>query len=81
MSKWISVDEEMPKQYQMVLVAFSYELPFKYRMPMHKGKRKMKVSTGYTDKHNMFRLNEKGGFYNNITVSHWMPYPEPPEVQ
>lgn len=79
MSKWISVDDEMPDKYIRVLVAFTFDLPMKYRMPLYRGKKRMSVTTGYVDKYNMFRLNESMSTYRNVAVRYWMPFPDPPE--
>lgn len=79
MDKWINVNDELPMQYASVIVAFSFELPLKYAMPFHKGKKKMGVTTGYMDKYNMFQLNKNMSTYRNVEVMYWMPMPNPPE--
>ena len=80
MGKWISVDDELPKPFHRVLVVYKYELLNKYRMPMHKGKRRLEVSSAYMDKNSKFYLFDiDESMYNSMNILYWMPYPKPPE--
>lgn len=78
MNKWISVDDGLPDAYQKVIVAFTFELPIKYRNPFSH-KKIMRATSAYIDKYGKFHLDEKGNFYERVNVRYWMPYPKPPE--
>lgn len=80
MEQWISVNDNMPTKYKNVLIAFSYSWPYQYSMPMHKGKKKIKVASGYVDKNSRFQINDNIGPCNNVKVLYWMPYPSEPVV-
>lgn len=80
MSQWISVNDGMPNKYKNVIIAFSYNLPYQYGMPMHKGKKKIQVASGYVDKNDTFQINDNVGLCNNVKVLYWMPYPTAPVV-
>lgn len=77
MNSWMDIDDRRPKEYSKVIVAFTYDLPMKYRNPFAH-KKNMRTTSAYVDKYGKFHLDEKDNFYENVDVKYWMPYPKPP---
>lgn len=77
MDSWTNIDDRRPKEYSKVIVAFTYDLPMKYRNPFTH-KKNMRTTSAYVDKYGKFHLDEKDNFYENVDVKYWMPYPKPP---
>lgn len=77
MDSWTNIDDRRPKEYSKVIVAFTYDLPMKYRNPFAH-KKNMRTTSAYVDKYGKFHLDEKDNFYENVDVKYWMPYPKPP---
>lgn len=79
MDNWTNINDRRPDEYSKVIVAFTYNLPTKYRNPLTR-KKSMRTTSAYVDKYGKFHLDEKDNFYENVDVKYWMPYPKPPEV-
>lgn len=77
MSNWTNINDRRPKEYSKVIVAFTYDLPLKYRNPFAH-KKNMRTTSAYVDKYGKFHLDEKDNFYENVDIKYWMPYPKPP---
>lgn len=77
MDSWTNIDDRRPKEYSKVIVAFTYDLPMKYRNPFAH-KKNMRTTSAYVDKYGKFHLDEKDNFYENVDIKYWMPYPKPP---
>lgn len=77
MDSWTNIDDRRPKEYSKVIVAFTYDLPMKYRNPFTH-KKNMRTTSAYVDKYGKFHLDEKDNFYENVDIKYWMPYPKPP---
>lgn len=77
MNSWTDINDRRPKEYSKVIVAFTYDLPMKYRNPFAH-KKNMRTTSAYVDKYGKFHLDEKDNFYENVDVKYWMPYPKPP---
>lgn len=77
MNSWTNINDRRPDEYSKVIVAFTCDLPMKYRNPFTH-KKNMRTTSAYVDKYGKFHLDEKDNFYENVDVKYWMPYPKPP---
>lgn len=77
MDNWTNINDRRPDEYSKVIVAFTYDLPTKYRNPFAH-KKNMRTTSAYVDKYGKFHLDEKDNFYENVDIKYWMPYPKPP---
>lgn len=77
MDNWTNINDRRPDEYSKVIVAFTYDLPMKYRNPFAH-KKNMRTTSAYVDKYGKFHLDEKDNFYENVDIKYWMPYPQPP---
>lgn len=64
MSKWISVKDKLPKEFQQVIVC------------REKAKGEFVVEAGYKDVQDWWKVYGT----RTKKVTHWMPLPEPPEA-